>query len=329
MALSTELDKALNRDNVHKQGHELKRLATMFSKQSIKAMRAAFNKTDTSGYSNYQVAFGWIDKRPYAGLPGVQSRVELGDLAIIALNKVISPKRPPRDFTGRCALMQAKLQDPNISDALTVLFGKGDQSSLNQQLLLSTWGCIDLFAHSVGGTKIGTFRLDTGPRPYGWFMAAHRDFNQARNQGAAWLCGAPMNGTSCEYTIGEVIAAVASFRPDMDIGARCVLTPDLQGKSCDWDKLVAALIHECVSAELPSVAQGIAGSGSRMAGIFEMMPAGAARDLPELMLRSPPPSPLDKKTANVSAGSTDGRTDAGEEDRMGVLRITRVVSEPY
>lgn len=204
----------------------------MFSKESLREMRKAFNKTDTSGYSDYQVAFGWIDKRPYAELAGLSSRVELGDLAIIALNKVVCPGRPARDFTGRCALMQAKLQDVGVSNKLTVLFGKNDASSANQQYLLSNWGRFDLFRHSTGGPEIGSFSLAAQDESYGWFMAAHRDSVQAGQQRAAWLCGPPGSATTCDVSIGEVIASVASFGTSVGVGARC--RHALQRSPCPW-----------------------------------------------------------------------------------------------
>ena len=57
MSLSADLDNALHRTEVHQHRHELSRLANMFSKESLREMRKAFNKTDTSGYSDYQVGF--------------------------------------------------------------------------------------------------------------------------------------------------------------------------------------------------------------------------------------------------------------------------------
>ena len=58
MSLSADLDNALHRTEIHQHRHELSRLANMFSKESLQEMREAFNKTDTSGYSDYQVASG-------------------------------------------------------------------------------------------------------------------------------------------------------------------------------------------------------------------------------------------------------------------------------
>lgn len=330
MSLSTDLDSALDRPDVHKQRHELGRLAAMFSEHSLLEMRKAFNKTDTSGHSDYQVAFGWIDKRPYAELSGQGARVELGDLAIIALSRVTCRGKPPRNFSGRCALMQAKLQDLGVSNSLDVLFGKTDASSQNQLQLLSNWGCFDLFRHSVGGQKIGSFSLAPEQESHGWFMANHRDSTQASQEGAAWLCGPPNLGASCKSTIGEVIASVASFDPHLSIGHPCTLTPKLRGKSSDWDKLVALLIRECVREELPGVAQAVAGRGSRLAGIFQMMSVNAADDLLQnsAWLLSP--------RANAPWHSENGlRNNSGTpismdpEGRMGVLGIVRTVTDRY
>lgn len=330
MSLSTDLDNALHRPDVHQQSHELRRLATMFSKQSLRELRKAFNKTDTSGYSDYQVAFGWIDKRPFAELVGLSSRVELGDLAVIALHKVICPGRPPRDFTGRCALMQAKLQDSGVSNNLAVLFGKTDTSSLKQQHLLSNWGCFDLFRHSVGGPKSGSFCLTPHEDSYGWFMAAHRDSTQASLQRAAWLCGAPGDATSCDSTIGEVIASVASFGAQLGIGASCTLTPRLQGKSTDWDRLVALLIQECVCEELPDVAKAVAGWGSRLAGILQLTPVGAPGELLQnLTWQLPPGLGCQRRSEDVAMHHIGDQNSGDPEDRMGVLVINRVVSDRY
>ena len=330
MSLSTDLDNALHRTEIHQHRHELSRLANMFSKESLQEMREAFNKTDTSGYSDYQVAFGWIDKRPYARLAGLSSRVELGDLAIIALNKVVCPGRPASDFTGRCALMQAKLQDVGVSDKLSVLFGKDDQSSESQQYLLSNWGRLNLFRHSTGGPEIGSFNLPAHDDSYGWFMAAHRDSAEASRQRAAWLCGPPGIGTTCDVSIGEVIASVASFGSQVGVGARCALTPQLQRKSSDWDELVALLINECFCEELPEVAQAVAGEGSRLVGILQMMPAdrpggplnGLDWDLP-----SEPRG--GRHTENLLMAHSGGQHMIDEEDRMGVLVINRTINEKY
>lgn len=330
MSLSADLDNALHRTEVHQHRHELSRLANMFSKESLREMRKAFNKTDTSGYSDYQVAFGWIDKRPYAELAGLSSRVELGDLAIIALNKVVCPGRPARDFTGRCALMQAKLQDVGVSNKLTVLFGKNDASSANQQYLLSNWGRFDLFRHSTGGPEIGSFSLVAQDESYGWFMAAHRDSVQAGQQRAAWLCGPPGSGTTCDVSIGEVIASVASFGTSVGVGARCALTPQLQGKSSDWDNLVALLINECLCEDLPEVAQAVAGQGRRLAGILQMMPVGRPADLLNGLDWERPSKPRGgRHTENLLMGRSGGQDILDGEDRMGVLVINRTVSDQY
>ncbi|MEA9906205.1 hypothetical protein VDG44_16935 [Xanthomonas campestris pv. raphani] len=330
MSLSVDLDNALHRAEVHQHRHELKRLANMFSKKSLREMRKAFNKTDTSGYSDYQIAFGWIDKRPYADLAGLSSRVELGDLAIIALNKVVCPGRPARDFTGRCALMQAKLQDVGVSNNLTVLFGKNDASSTNQQYLLSNWGQFELFRHSTGGLEIGSFSLAAQDDSYGWFMAAHRDSVHAGQQRAAWLCGPPGNGATCEVSIGEVIASVASFGSQVGVGARCALTPQLQGKSSDWDNLVALLINECVCEELPEVVQAVAGRGSRLAGILQMMPVGRPGEaLDSFDWELPSELRGRRHTEDLLMSRSGGQHMSDEEDRMGVLVINRTVSDKY
>lgn len=330
MSLSADLDNALHRPEVHQHRRELSRLATMFSKDSVREMRRAFNKTDTSGYSEYQVAFGWIDKRPYAELAGLSSRVELGDLAIIALNKVVCPGKPAREFTGRCALMQAKLQEVDVSKELTVLFGKKDDSSKNHQYLLSNWGQLDLFRNSNGGPKVGRFNLAAPEDSYGWFMAAHRDSVQAGQQRAAWLCGPPDSGTTCDVSIGEVIASVASIGSQVGVGARCALTPELQGKSSDWDKLVALLINECVSEELPEVAQAVAGRGSRLAGILQMMPVGRPGDLiNRLGWELPSDHQSERHTEKLIMTRSGGRHMLDEEDKMGVLVINRTVSDRY
>nr|WP_313267842.1 hypothetical protein [Stenotrophomonas geniculata] len=330
MSLSADLDIALHRTEVHQHRHELSRLASMFSKESLQEMREAFNKTDTSGYSDYQVAFGWIDKRPYAELAGLSSRVELGDLAIIALNKVVCPGRPARDFTGRCALMQAKLQDVGVSNKLTVLFGKNDLSSANQRYLLSNWGRFDLFRHSTGGPEIGSFNLPAQEDSYGWFMAAHRNSAQAGQQRAAWLCGPPDVGTTCDVSIGEVIASVASFGSQVGVGARCALTPQLQRKSSDWDELVALLINECLCEELPEVARAVAGEGSRLAGILQMMPVGRpGGQLNGFDWELPSELQGGKHTENLLTARLAGQHLLEEKDRMGVLVINRTVSDKY
>jgi len=275
MNIEQQIDEALNASTVAQQNTELGRLAEMFKDPVLRNIEIILNEDRTDGTDRFRLSFGWIDKRPYAKQQGGPAeRIELGDLAVIFIHDVTNARDPDKPLEGRCALMQAKLQDEVTPAGLNVLFDKSDLSSRNQFDLLERWGYINLYRNSRGDEEFDTspFTLPKRTPPYGWFMGAYRQAQDAQTQVASWMCGEPAMGAPCDKTLGEVIVSLC-FSSSPCVGVKFSLPRQFNAASISdhWNRLVATLIELCSAQNLPKWGSRVAGAQSRLKGTIRQL----------------------------------------------------------
>lgn len=257
------IDRAtLQHGRVHADLGELEQLAVLFRPPYLRDLYRALAPRSPSEARRraVNIKLGWIDKIPLAETARFKERVELGDLAVFAIDQLAAPDgRPLGPARARGVLAQAKVVRAVERMRRPLVPGAPVRNSTARELiLLSDWPRFDLYKASRSDTPLvsGVDLRSTavGPLPYGWYIAAPCDpksrlGNPPHPWASWWMAGPPIRGDALDTSFGSFLGAflrgtpVATSVGPLPVGApfACPTYPPAPVGG-GWDRLCAELL---------------------------------------------------------------------------------------
>lgn len=256
---------------------ELKQLGGLFHWKYLADLHALLMQAIPSSPGikrELTMRLAWIDKIPLADVKGVPSKTELGDAALFAVERFVSPagtlSGPPK---ARAALLQAKVARSGQQQANPFVPVQPMQGSTKREFdLLSKWPTFDLYKSSRSQTPIAE-KIDLrgsaqGTLPYGWYIAAPR---VSRRPGpmvlpswSSWWMAAPSDQQlRCNISFGTLLGAFLAGRSPypggkLEVGARfaCTSYPPAKANAKGWDRICAEIIDLVENSDAPKTIFG-------------------------------------------------------------------------
>lgn len=264
---------------------ELEQLAQLFSPAYVRALyRALAPKSRAEACTRaLTIKLGWIDKIPLAETKLFKQRVELGDLALFAIDQwADSMGKPVAPARARGVVAQAKVaRSIKRTVAPTVPIASVRSSTARELTLLSQWPCFDLYKTSASLAPLAPgidLRGNThGPFPFGWYLAAPCD---PKNRLVArppawpswWMAGPPILGDAVDTSFGSFLAAfmrrdrIATSAGALSVGDDFTYSPPTTTPTgTGWSRVCAELLKLLEEGSAPQ--HLFAGGVNRLAAL--------------------------------------------------------------
>lgn len=252
----------LQHGRVHASLGELEQLAVLFRPPYLRDLYKALAPPDASERlrRSLTIKLAWIDKIPLAATDLFKQRVELGDVALFAIDQWVGPDgRPYRRPTARAVIAQAKvvrtlgrLRQPLVPGARVA------GSTKRELCLLSRWPKFSLYKTSASDVPV-IDDIDlrgnaSGPLPYGWYVAAPCGPKPNLGDPPAawpswWMAGPPILSDPLSISFGKFLCAflggssLPTSAGPLSAGQvfNCPSYPPIP-KGRGWDRLCAEIL---------------------------------------------------------------------------------------